>query len=235
MMLKVQGYNIIVKYVPGRKMFISDFLSRAPLSITDSEDFKLDLECDIEICHVSALINCLPISKEKYQLIKQKTTEDPTVTKVLGYIKENCPESKKQVDPQVKPFWNIRHELTAVDDIILKNELIVIPSCLRKLMLSYLHEGHSGIQAAVKRAKSAIFWPGMLSEIKEMCQNCQMCAMYASNKTKEPIIFHNIPNLPWVKIGTDLFEFNKSYYIVVVDYCSKFIEVSKLEDTKAKN
>ena len=38
------------------------------------------------------------------------------------------------------------------------------------------------------------------------------------------------PDLPWVEVATDIFEWERSNYLVTVDYYSKFIEVDKLEN-----
>ena len=42
--------------------------------------------------------------------------------------------------------------------------------------------------------------------------------------------FHEIPELPWTKIGCDIFEINGKPHIAVIDYYSKFIEMSRIHD-----
>jgi len=52
---------------------------------------------------------------------------------------------------------------------------------------------------------------------------------YRNNNSKEPLIPHDIPQIPWFKLRTDIFHFNnKIYYLLVVDYYSKFIEIAHL-------
>ncbi|XP_035232999.1 uncharacterized protein K02A2.6-like [Stegodyphus dumicola] len=51
---------------------------------------------------------------------------------------------------------------------------------------------------------------------------------------REPMIPHEIPNLPWYKVATDLFEINKDVYLLIVDYYSNFFEISKLPDTRSQ-
>ncbi|XP_035211503.1 uncharacterized protein K02A2.6-like [Stegodyphus dumicola] len=48
------------------------------------------------------------------------------------------------------------------------------------------------------------------------------------------MIPHEIPNLPWYKVATDLFEVNKNVYLLIVDYYSNFFEISKLPDTRSQ-
>ena len=44
---------------------------------------------------------------------------------------------------------------------------------------------------------------------------------------------HEITDQPWVKIGTDLFSLDNKDYVIVVDYTSKFFEISRLPNTEA--
>lgn len=37
-----------------------------------------------------------------------------------------------------------------------------------------------------------------------------------------------IPNLPWAKVGSDIFEYKKKYYLILVDYFSNYVEVNTL-------
>ena len=40
-----------------------------------------------------------------------------------------------------------------------------------------------------------------------------------------------MPERRWQKVAADLMEFKKAQYLVVVDYYSRYIELSKLEST----
>lgn len=235
MMLKIQGYDLNVKYVPGNKMFISDFLSRSFLPDNRiNEETKFDQELNSEvICHVEITMNNLPISEEKKNLIKIKTQEDPTLLILTKYINNGWPKHKKDVHLALVPFWPFKNDLNIIDGLIFKESLLLIPNSLQKHMLEIIHEGHFGFQTCWRRAKSIIFWPGLKNKILEMCNSCHTCSIFRQNNSKESIMFHSVPNLPWLKLGTDLFDFNKNTYLLVVDYYSKFIEIAKLENLSA--
>ena len=47
----------------------------------------------------------------------------------------------------------------------------------------------------------------------------------------EPLIPTGMSNRPWQKVATNLFEWQKSQYLVVMDYYSQFIESAKLSST----
>ena len=51
----------------------------------------------------------------------------------------------------------------------------------------------------------------------------------------EPFIPSPLPNLPWQKIGTDLFEWDKATYLLIIDYYSRWIEIAKLTGLSANS
>jgi transposase InsO family protein len=101
-------------------------------------------------------------------------------------------------------------------------------------MLELIHEGHLGLNKCLRRAKNIMFWPGMTGQIKQVCDNCQICALFRKNNSKEPIQFHDVPKFPWLKLGSDIFELNRQYYLIVVDYYSKFFEVVQLNNLSSR-
>ena len=57
------------------------------------------------------------------------------------------------------------------------------------------------------------------------------CIQYQNKQQKETLIQHDIPKQVWTKVGTDLFSIFNQNVVIVVDYTSKFFEVSLLPDT----
>ena len=47
-------------------------------------------------------------------------------------------------------------------------------------------------------------------------------------KRAEPLEILVLPERPWQCVGTDLFEWNKSTYLLIVDYFSRWIEIALL-------
>ena len=60
----------------------------------------------------------------------------------------------------------------------------------------------------------------------------QVCAKEA-RCSKEPMIASQLPDYPWQKVGSDLFESGGSTFLLVVDYFSRFVEISKLTTTSS--
>ncbi|KAL1447948.1 hypothetical protein WDU94_005561 [Cyamophila willieti] len=46
---------------------------------------------------------------------------------------------------------------------------------------------------------------------------------------------HEIPEVPWLKLACDFFEYNKVNYLIVVDYYSKFFEIAPLNNLGTQN
>jgi hypothetical protein len=67
-----------------------------------------------------------------------------------------------------------------------------------------------------------------------MISKCGICLESRNSKQKEPMIPSNIPELPWHTVGTDLFHWNGSDYLIVVDYYSRYFEIAKLENISSK-
>ena len=49
----------------------------------------------------------------------------------------------------------------------------------------------------------------------------------------EPMVPSELPQLPWQKVGTDLFEWKNNNYLLIVDYYSRYIEIAKLTHATA--
>ncbi|XP_008484608.1 uncharacterized protein K02A2.6-like [Diaphorina citri] len=233
MMLKIQNYNLQVKYKAGRLLFLADTLSRASLP-NHSKELLVNLEQDI-VCQVNSVVDCLPVSKGKLDEIKRESQNDEVHKLLRHVIFKGWPNDKNKLYNELKVFWTYREDLHVIDDIIFKNNSLLIPKSLQKEMLCKIHEGHMGMNLCCNRAKHVIFWPNMYNQIKEMCSRCDACLSFSPNNTKESLITHEVPELPWIKLGCDLFEFNKIHYLILVDYYSKFFEIVKLDNLTAQH
>lgn len=51
----------------------------------------------------------------------------------------------------------------------------------------------------------------------------------------EPLRQTKFPDRPWKMLGTDLFHLKKDNYLLVVDYFSRYFEISKLKNTTSQS
>ena len=82
------------------------------------------------------------------------------------------PESRSRVKESVREYWNIRDELSAINDIIFKSDRIVVPTVMQREMLEKIHQGHMGMEESKRRARDLLYWPGMNSQINDMVTKC---------------------------------------------------------------
>ena len=118
-----------------------------------------------------------------------------------------------------------------VGNLILKATRILIPSSLRLEVLDKIHQGHQGIVKCRARAKESVWWPGLSREIQDMIQGCRICLQHKVN-TPEPLIPSKFTERPWQEIGIDFFYSKGRDYFLIVDYFSRFIEVSAMQKSK---
>lgn len=229
MMLRVQRYDFKVIYKPGKYMYVADTLSRAPLP--ERLQTKVSEEIEEQTCF---LLQNVRVSNEQLKSIKEHTSGD-TESKILrDYILHGWPTNKYQTEECVRQYWSHRECFEYADGVIFCNNLVFIPQALRSEMVSRVHEGHLGIDRCKRRARDVMFWAGMARDVELAVRRCRVCAQHSARPMREPMEPHVIPNLPWTKLGSDIFEYCKRYYLIIVDYLTNYVEVSPLKDITSK-
>lgn len=100
-------------------------------------------------------------------------------------------------------------------------------------MLQKVYEGHMGIEKCQSRARQVMYWPNIGQDIENTVKKCSICQKYRYKQPREPLLQHEVPSEPWLKIGADLFILGGQNYVVVVDYTSNYPEVAELEELSA--
>ncbi len=229
MMMRLQKYQLDVIYVPGKYMYVADTLSRAFLP-EHPVDNTIEEESNIMIHTVK--IN-LPVSAERYAQLQEASRSDRELQELCGLIRNGWPVHKWNASPISQSYWNMRDELHEIDGLVFSGEKLIIPKRLRPEMLKIIHEGHLGMEKCKSRAREILYWPGMSTDIEDIVSRCETCTMFRRSNSKEPMIPHDVPNRRWEKVGVDIFEFDSKDYLLMVDYFSKFIEISLLKDKTA--
>ena len=76
-----------------------------------------------------------------------------------------------------------------------------------------------------------LFWPGMTSDIKNKCMSCRVCAQYASQAPKEPMLSHDIPDRPWSLVSQDILMWEGKWHLVTKCHYSDWVEIDILPNT----
>ena len=100
-------------------------------------------------------------------------------------------------------------------------------------MKQVLHHGHVGIGKTKRNARNALYWPNIYAEISNMISNCSTCIEHRNSQARETLVQYEVPSSAWMKVGTDLFTLINKDYVIVVDYYSKFFEISLIPDIES--
>ena len=138
------------------------------------------------------------------------------------------PRQESAVPLCLRPFYSVKSELSCIEGLLVFRDRIVVPTSMRNCILELIHESHQGIAKCRDRAAMAVWWPGLSKGIKELVEGCDSCRENRPTNGQHPLCPIELPERPWEVLGTDLFEFKKKTYIVLVDYYSRWIEVKQL-------
>ena len=66
----------------------------------------------------------------------------------------------------VKPYQDFSDELSVVNGLLMRCTRVVVPESMRPEILEIIQEGHQSVEKCKKRARKAVYWPGMNKAIK---------------------------------------------------------------------
>ena len=110
----------------------------------------------------------------------------------------------------------------------MKGDRLITPSSLRREMLDKIHSSHLGVEKCINRARETVYWPGVCEQIKEKVAKCEICNKYRNCQMKEPLLPHPVPDRPWQVLAADLLVLPQGKFVVLVDYYSKYFELTQL-------
>ena len=136
------------------------------------------------------------------------------------------------VDPA---YRNVRYELLACGQIIMRGCRIVIPGEQRAHVLNLAHEGHPGIVKTKSRIRESAWWPGMDNDVEHVVKGCHTCQLVGPKPVPEPLIPTELPSGPWQEVAVDLMDAGNGsdHLLVVINYYSRWSEVAVMNSTKA--
>ena len=149
MLLRLQGYDMVIKYKPGTEMLLADPMSR--LSPLPSED-TLDLHQ--KLCLVQ-------FSDTKLDNLKKDTSANPELSALREIIHAGWPGKRQHVPLHLRKYWAYRNELPIQNGLILKGEGVLVPESQSSDIIERIHQAYQGVDKCRLRAKSCVFWPNI--------------------------------------------------------------------------
>ena len=105
MLLRLQPYNMTVKYRPGEEMVVPDELSRGLSRNKDHIELGMQL-------------NIVQITEGRLNNIREETAKDHVLCELKEVIVHGRPDRVKELPNQVRPYWSFRDELAVEDGLI---------------------------------------------------------------------------------------------------------------------
>lgn len=177
----------------------------------------------------------LNITNQKLEQLKKETREDLSLQKLKEIIENGWSKNEIKIPDDIKMYAKHRSELILMNELIYKGQSVVIPNNMREEILNKIHYSHLGANKCMKLAEDSVFWPGITNHINQKVDSCHVCCKYANSLCKEPLKQHDIPTLPWNKVGWDIYQIHNKNYILVVDYYSKYIEIEEINTNMTSN
>ena len=148
--LQMDRFDFNISHVPGKHLCTADTLSRSPVSKAGPNSVAFENEVE---SFVEAVVTTFPASNKGLQAYRNAQTEDPVCSALKSYCLEGWP-IKKELTAELRPYWNIKSELSVGDNLLLRNCRIVVPKLLQKATVDKIHLGHLGIQKCQLRANA---------------------------------------------------------------------------------
>ncbi|KAL2102043.1 hypothetical protein ACEWY4_003804 [Coilia grayii] len=209
-------------------MYIADTLSRT----TDNREADdIDDLCNEKVVHAQQATDVL--STETLNQLREATAADPVLQTLRETLDKGWPRKRRSVDNNLHSYWPMRHNISTENVIMMVSDTIIIPNSFKQVILEKQHIAHQGIQRTKAKARRVLYWPGMTRDIELMIEKCGPCQQLQPQQQKEPLIAHDISELPWTKVGTDIFELRGQFYLLLVDYLTKYPEVLNIPDKSA--
>ena len=143
---------------------------------------------------------------------------DIVLFKLCDVIVNGCPGKTEDLPAKLCEYWNFCDELSIENGIIFKGWQVLVPPPSGRAILKQLYASHqnttlgTGICILDRNEKN----------ICKLCESCSSCQESITRNKKEPLMMHEKPARPWIKIGTDLFSIDTKVFLIISDYFSHY-------------
>ena len=227
--MKLLDYQFTTSWRPGRQMVIPDALSRAPVDAPAAEDEEDSTEIGPQIrCMLVRSLaetepdgtRVSPVEDAMLARLRDAARADTEYQALCAVVRDGFPNERADLAPHLRPYWPVRDRLALEDGLLVCGPRLVIPSRLRREVLSRLHDSHQGIIRTQRRARQTVYWPGIDRDVTNVVQSCASCRTYLPSRQREPMSSDPAPSRPFESVSTDFFSHAGHNYLVYVDRLS---------------
>jgi transposase InsO family protein len=208
-------FSYDVEYRKGSLNDVADALSRCSPSSTDP----------VNIGGITSGIT--------FDALRKITADDKVSQEVMQYVRCGSWPVFKKVQPHVVPYFHVRKELRVKDQLLYRNDRIVLPASIVDEILSMAHKGHPGIVRMKRKIRETYWWPGFNRSIESKVKYCGECQASSKSVPPEPVLDTHLPNPkdPWQMISMDIvgpfanIPEHQKFLLSLVDHFSGYPEV----------
>jgi len=223
--LRLLAYDFTLHYLKGKDN-PSDILSRLPqhkLTTLPGDD-------SAEMLINYTIANAIPKAISLSELLEACKSDEDTQALIESIRTSNWENAR------VKPYQQLRFELSEKSGLVLRGTRIIIPLSLRSRVLSIVHEGHLGIRKTKELLRTKVWWPRIDYDVEDKVSSCITCTRLQEKQTKEPLQMTEMPDR-WHTLHIDVCGPLPSgeYLFGVVDSGSRWPEIFVLKSTKVES
>ena len=112
--MRALAYDITVRYLNGKEMYLADTLSSAHL--------PRPCDCGQEEFETIKALSFLVMPEEKIYEIRRYTSEDTFLQQLKRIIQEGWPADQSSLPPLVTTYFSVRDELAVTDGLMFRGE-----------------------------------------------------------------------------------------------------------------
>lgn len=212
------GYDYSIQYKEGKKNANADALSRLPLPTTLQE-----VPRPAEVVHLMEHLDTSPVTSSQ---IRTWTDNDPTLSKVKGWVQSGWPDRERGVTEELRPYARRRYELSVEEGCLLWGRRVIVPPKGRANVLEMLHEAHPGIVRMKGFARGYVWWPGIDEEMENCVKGCETCQVNRKAPASVPLHPWSWPEKPWSRVHIDYAgPLHGKMFLLMIDARTKWLEV----------
>lgn len=159
-----------MRYLPGKRNFGADFLSRYPSmkmppdAIDEEQEEKLTAPLAAAVVASLDLCNSLTLDKD---MVLQAAQDDPVCQLLLARVLAgDWHTQRSQGVACFIPYYSVREWLGVARNLVTytydqNHPRLAVPENLQQQVAANLHAGHQGIDSMLKRARQTVYWPGI--------------------------------------------------------------------------
>jgi hypothetical protein len=221
--LFLSEFDYKIEHIKGKDNPVADFMSRMPRKLnTISEEYS---EKGLYI-NFAETVKEWPIDNEE---VRKQSSIDKEIKVVMEFVKKD--QWPNKIEENLKPYYNIRENLTAEKGILMWGHRIVIPKILRKTLLQELHAGHFGMNRTKTLARSVLYWPSIDKDIENMIKSCMPCLKNKQDPPKNEAVAWPKSEFVFERVHCDFLYIRNNTILVLCDSYSKWLEVMPVKGT----